>query len=65
MVYKPPGSPSAVFANFEECVKKMDVENKETMLVGDFNCDWDPEKKELVGKQTTLRTLQIPSNLGS
>ena len=38
----------------------MDVENKEIILIGDFNCDWDPEKDRI---QTILRALQLPTNL--
>ena len=25
----------------------MDVENKEIILIGGFNCDWDPEKDRI------------------
>jgi exonuclease III len=42
-LYRLPDISSTVFANFEECVKKMDVENKEIILIGDFNCSWGPE----------------------
>ncbi len=54
---RPPGVPSAVFANFGECVKKMDVENKETILVGDFNCDWDPEKNRISWQTDYLKDI--------
>ena len=55
--YRPPRVPSAVFANFEECVKKMDMENKEIILVGDFNCDWDPEKNRISWQTDYLKDI--------
>ena len=40
--YRPPDTPFEKFENFEDCLKKMDAENKEIILIGDYNCNWDP-----------------------
>ena len=36
--YKPSDSPVELFEVYEECVKKMDSENKEVVPFGGFNC---------------------------
>ena len=41
--YRPPNSHFQLFDSYEEIVKNMDIENKEMVLVGDFNCDWSTE----------------------
>ena len=38
--YRLPDSPVEMFNNYEELVKKMNSENMEVILIGDFNCDW-------------------------
>ena len=50
--YRPPDSPIGLFDVYEEYVKKMDSENKEVVLIGDFNCDWTQLKKDEISPQT-------------
>lgn len=38
--YRPPDTTLELFNMYEELIKKMDSENKEVILIGDFNCDW-------------------------
>ena len=38
--YRPPDASIECFEWYEECIINMDLENKETILMGDFNCDW-------------------------
>ena len=38
--------------NYLKCIKKMDSENKEVVLTGDFNCDWTQLKKNKLSPQT-------------
>lgn len=37
--YRPPQSPVSAFSEFEDFLKAVDAEGKETMIVGDINCD--------------------------
>lgn len=41
--YRPPSSPPNLFSKFEKVIGKIDVENKELYLLGDFNCNLLPE----------------------
>ena len=38
--YRPPGSSLELFNGYEQCIQKMNLENKEIILIGDFNADW-------------------------
>ena len=38
--YRPPNASIECFDWYENCIRDMDLENKETILIGDFNCDW-------------------------
>ena len=37
----------------------MDVENKETILIGDLNCGWDPEKDRISWQTDYLKSIAI------
>ena len=52
--YRPPDSCLKPFNDYEECVKNMDSEGKEIVLIGDFNCDWTPERNK-----TSLQTSKL------
>ena len=39
-VYRPPDSTVELLNTYEKLIEKLDYENKETILIGDFNCDW-------------------------
>ena len=38
--YRPPDACIECFDWYENCIIDMDLENKESILMGDFNCDW-------------------------
>jgi hypothetical protein len=65
--YRPPDSPVEIFNNYEELVKKMDSENMEVILIGDFNGDWsqfankndNSQTKKLVEPTKTLQFEQL------
>jgi endonuclease/exonuclease/phosphatase family metal-dependent hydrolase len=62
--YRPPDSPVEIFNNHEELVKKMDSENMEVILIGDFNCDWSQIANKNANSQTKklvelTKTLQF------
>ncbi len=62
--YRPPDSSVEIFNNYEELVKKMDSENKEVILIGDFNCDWSQIVNNHANSQTKkfvelTKTLQF------
>ena len=52
--YQPPDSCLELFNDYEECVKNMDSEGKEIVLIGDFNCDWTFERNK-----TNLQTSKL------
>ena len=37
--YRPPNANINLFDNFERFIQKFDIENKELIALGDFNCD--------------------------
>ena len=39
MWYRPPGSPIGIFSHFENLAGKLDFENIEHYLMGEYNCD--------------------------
>ena len=55
--YRPPDTPFEKFANFEDCLKKMDAENKEIILIGDYNCNWDPNHSNRSAQTGKLKDL--------
>ena len=52
--YRPPNSSLEVFDSYEDIVKNMDIEDKEMVLVGDFNCDWSLESSNSNPQKTRL-----------
>ena len=50
--YRPPNSTVELFSAYEKLIKKLDSENKETILIGDFNCDWTGIKSGTMKPQT-------------
>ena len=38
--YRPPNSSQECLNTYENLITQMDSENKEVILIGDFNCDW-------------------------
>ena len=38
--YRPPPTALELTDKYEVCVRKMDSENKEVILIRDFNCNW-------------------------
>ena len=51
-VYRPPDSTVELLNTYEKLIEKLDYENKETILIGDFNCDWTGVKLDKVKPQT-------------
>ena len=41
--YRPPSWPLNLYSEFEKVIAKIDAENKELYLLGDFNCNLLPE----------------------
>ena len=39
--YRPPNSNINLFDSFENFIKQCDVENKDLIILGDLNCDWN------------------------
>jgi hypothetical protein len=37
--YRPPGSDTRLFDDFQNFLSRCDLENKELLLIGDLNCD--------------------------
>ena len=50
--YRPPGTSLDLFSDYEECIRKMDYENKEVITIGDFNCDWNNLAERTISPQT-------------
>ena len=65
--YRPPGTSLDLFSDYEECITKMDYENKEVITIGDFNCDWNnlgertisPQTKRIVDLAQTFQYEQL------
>jgi hypothetical protein len=51
-VYRPPDSTVELLHTYEKLIEKLDYENKETIFIGDFNCDWTGVKSDKVKPQT-------------
>ena len=44
--YRPPNTSIDLFEDYKICIQKMDAEDKETICIGDFNCDWLLRKRQ-------------------
>ena len=55
--YRPPDSPIEIFTYFEEFLRKMDAEDKEIIVIGDFNCNWDQDITGLSPQTEKLRDV--------
>ena len=53
--YRPPDTPLELFNNYEDLITKMDSENKEVILIGDFNCDWS----SLINNKANVQTNKL------
>ena len=53
--YRPPDTPLELFNNYEDLITKMDSENKEVILIGDFNCDWS----RLINNKANVQTNKL------
>jgi hypothetical protein len=53
--YRPPDTPRELFNNYEDLITKMDSENKEVILIGDFNCDWS----RLINHKANVQTNKL------
>ena len=51
-VYRPPDSTLELLNTYEKLIEKLDSEDKKTILIGDFNCDWTGVKSGKVKLQT-------------
>ena len=51
-MYRPPNSTVELFSAYEKLIEKLDSENKEIILIGDFNCDWTGVKSGTMKPQT-------------
>ena len=52
--------PIEAFNEYEQCIQKMDSENKEIICIGDFNCDWlQPDKIETRRLSHLARMYQL------
>jgi len=55
--YRPPDASIECFDWYENCIRDMDLENKETILIGDFNCDWSRLNKNVTSHTARMATL--------
>ena len=51
-LYRPPNATVERFSAYERLIEKLDSENKEIILIGDFNCDWTGVKSGIMQPQT-------------
>ncbi len=52
--------PIEAFNEYEQCIQKMDSENKEIICIGDFNCGWlQPDKVETQRLSHLARMYQL------
>ena len=59
--YRPPDTPLELFNNYEDLITKMDSENKEVILIGDFNCDWS----RLIVNKANVQTNKLAELAGT
>ena len=52
--YRPPNSSQDCFDVYEKLITQMDSEDKEVILVGDFNCDWSLLANNEANAQTKI-----------
>ena len=50
--YKPPNTTLEIFKAFEDLITRMHSENKEIILLGDYNCDWSRLDSNSANAQT-------------
>ena len=55
--YRPPDNPFKIFNDYEESIKNMDIENREAILIGDFNSDWIRNDGSIKPQINRLRDL--------
>ena len=48
--YRPPNSNINLFDSFENFIKQCDVENKDLIILGDLNCDWNKSPLDNIRK---------------
>jgi hypothetical protein len=68
--YKPPNTTLEIFNAFEDLITRMDSENKEIILLGDYNCDWsrldsnsaNAQTNKLAGIAQTFQFQQLVSD---
>ena len=68
--YKPPNTTLEIFNAFEDLITRMDSENKEIILLGDYNCDWsrldsnsaNAQTNKLAGIAQTFQFQQLISD---
>ena len=68
--YKPPNTTLEIFNAFEDLISRIDPENKEITLLGDYNCDWsrldsnsaNAETNRLAGIALTFQFQQLISD---
>ena len=53
--YRPPDSALELFNIYEDLITRMDSENKEVVLIGDFNCDWT----RLINNRSNAQTNKL------
>ena len=51
-LYRPPNATVELFSAYERLIEKLDSENKEIILIGDFNCDWTGVKVPMSENET-------------
>ena len=57
--YRPPSSPLNLYSEFEKVIAKIDAENKELYLLGDFNCNLLPEANAYDSSYLTKISIYI------
>ena len=60
--YRPPNSLIDIVHEFELCIHKMDTENREIILIVDFNCDWSLPLEQRHSYTNKLATYIIRIN---
>jgi exonuclease III len=68
--YKAPNTTLEIFNAFEDLITRMDSENKEIILLGDYNCDWsrldsnsaNAQTNKLAGIAQTFQFQQLISD---
>ena len=63
--YRPPNSPIDLFNNFESILRLIDIEEKESIILGDMNCDLLNKSQEdfCLDEEMRKRNFNINFNL--